>query len=134
VVAVDRPSSIRLAEALYRAPEVEYIEADLAKDDLPEGPFDVAVMTDVYEHLEEEAGERLLGQIRERLSDFGLLVFSIPLAEGKDRNPRHVRTFKTAEDVLDEVGSHLAPGQAAVFIRIGSIAGQVKGTYQPCAF
>ena len=110
VVALDREPALGIAQALYHTPDVEYVEADLMDCDLPEGPFDVVAMTEVYEHLPEDVGLRVVGQIAERLAEGGRLVMSVPFEAEEYGNQYHARHFRGAEDVLCEVSERLSVG------------------------
>ena len=124
VVAIDKRPAIDIARHLYPTPGVEYFEVDLREGELPEGPFDVVAMTDVYEHLDEETGTRVMEQVRECLTDDGRLIVSAPVACDSSPgvpNPYHLRTFPDSRAIVDELRSHLRLGQHVQFVRIGDI-------------
>jgi ubiquinone/menaquinone biosynthesis C-methylase UbiE len=64
------PKMIEIARR--RHPDVELLVADVEEDDLPEGPFDFIVLSEVIGHLDDI--ERALGRLRPLLSATGRLV------------------------------------------------------------
>ena len=133
VVAVDRPPSIAIARSLYYAPGVEYVDLDFTEGPLPAGEFDVAVLTEVYEHLEEALGRKVIREISDRLRPDGRLFMSVPLLsrgpeQAAERFRYHVRDFADEAAVLTEVAEGLAPGQTVGLVFMKEITGSMVGT------
>jgi SAM-dependent methyltransferase len=56
VVGIDfDPSMLEFARTRFSRPELTFLDADAASD-LPEGPFDVVVLSNVLEHVEDRVG------------------------------------------------------------------------------
>lgn len=84
VVGVDRDeANLSMARALHAHPSVTYARAD-ATTDLPEGPFDVVVLSNVIEHLTERGA--FLAGLRRRTGAKRILVRA-PLFERDWRVP-----------------------------------------------
>ncbi|HUT75453.1 MAG TPA: class I SAM-dependent methyltransferase [Armatimonadota bacterium] len=136
VVAVDRPPAIDIARSLYYSPGVEYWSQDFVEEALPEGEFDVAVLTEVYEHLPEAVGHKVVGEIAARLRPEGRLYMSVPLlSRGEQQASKnfanHCRDWADEEAVLDEVAGMLSAGQTVGLVFLASIVatkGGCKGT------
>lgn len=131
VVAVDRPPAIEIARCAYYTPGVEYYAGDFADHSLPEGPFDLATMIDVYEHLPEDVGWRILDELSARLRPDGRFLISVPLMSRggyAKNNAYHLREFADEPTVLQEVATHLAQGQSVRFVTTKYLSDPVRGT------
>lgn len=131
VVAIDKRPAIHVAQHLYWAPGVEYLQTDLNKDPLPDGSFDLVTCTDVYEHLNERRGLHVIDMIRERLTEEGRLVMSVPFGcEGPDGGHFHLRKFQEYEELTTEVSARLLPSQRVIVIRGWGVAAKANGTME----
>ena len=80
------PDMLRRARAKFgQFPNVEFRELDLLADPLPEGPFDLVVSTNAFEHLPDasEVAEKALGRLLP--GRWALLVFLADIGRGHNR-------------------------------------------------
>ena len=132
VVAVDRPPAIDIAHFGYPTPGVEYVACEFTTDALPRGQFDLVAFTEVYEHLDEALGHRVIEQVAERLRPCGRLLMSVPLLS---RGPRqaaanfrhHVRDFTDEAAVLGEVADILRVGQSVALVSMQGVGESIEG-------
>ncbi|MEM7607844.1 MAG: class I SAM-dependent methyltransferase [Myxococcota bacterium] len=99
-------------DILYTDEQLEELRAALPKvhfvRDQPDGPFDVALMLDVLEHVEDDDG--FLAGVRDRLQPGGLAVVSVPawpaLFSEHDVFLQHHRRYRPGEarDLMERGG------------------------------
>jgi len=106
-------------DALYTDEDLESLRRDAPNPlsftaDIPDGPFDLALLLDVLEHVEED--RPFLEALHERIALGGTLLFSVPawplLFSQHDFNLRHFRRYtpKSARRVLDAGGFEIVRG------------------------
>ncbi len=121
VVTIDLEKSTRMAELLYPCPGITRIVADVSSN-LPVSvyeyaPYDIVVMTEVYEHISEEQGIAALSSLAQLAADDAKFIVSCPIHEcGEDPNHFHVRVFRSVEEVEDEFSRYIKGTQSFVFV------------------
>ena len=78
VLAVDiSAENLRMAEALFPDPRIEYRKVDVTREPL-DGRFDVIALPDVYEHIPVASRPALHARFNELLTEGGRILFTIP--------------------------------------------------------
>lgn len=78
ILALDISSSaLQIARAICSHPRIKYREADILKESI-EGPWEIIVLPDVYEHIQLECRTILHKIISRLLSDNGRLLLTCP--------------------------------------------------------
>lgn len=124
VVAIDRGDSHWLADALYPCPGVIRVVADIQDEldpvVLEHSPYDVVVMTDVYEHVAEADSLQACANIDRVTTDDAIIALSTPIClDGGDPNPFHLRVFRSKDEAISEVQSRLSGNKRVVWGRTG---------------
>jgi SAM-dependent methyltransferase len=107
VIACDfDPTAIRTARAKNKAPNVEYILADI-RTQMPAGTFDNIVWDAAIEHFTPEEIEAVLTNVKERLGDHGILsgYTLVESPEGKALS-HHEYEFEDKQDLLRFLTPH----------------------------
>jgi cyclopropane fatty-acyl-phospholipid synthase-like methyltransferase len=100
VTGVDSSSrAIGLARAM--APEAEFVAGDIAASDIAPGPFEIATLIEVLEHVPPEKTPRFAKAISQRLSPQGRLIVTVPTPVSGAQS-KHYRHFdqERLEDAL----------------------------------
>jgi 2-polyprenyl-3-methyl-5-hydroxy-6-metoxy-1,4-benzoquinol methylase len=93
VVGVDH-NEAKIALARQRHPHVRFLAADIRDLEVTLG-YDSVVLSEVLEHVEEQAGDAILAKAWELVATGGRLVVSVP-HEDCVPHPNHVREFDRA--------------------------------------
>lgn len=79
VIAIDVSlPALEYARSYYAAPNLEFHQGDVQDLPLPDSSVDVVTCFEVFEHLNEEQGERMLSEFVRVLTSKGCLVISTP--------------------------------------------------------
>ena len=124
VVAIDRGDAHWVADRFYPCPGVyrvvASIEDDLSDIVLSHAPYDVVAMTEVYEHISEDASERACANIDRVTADDAVVAITVPVwPVGDDPNPHHLRTFRSKEEAIVEIQDRLSGNKRVVWARTG---------------
>jgi ubiquinone/menaquinone biosynthesis C-methylase UbiE len=100
VIGVDsEPRAIAKARSLF--PDLEFVEADVAKLPFGDESFDKAVAGDLVEHLDDQAFTKMLDEVRRVLAREGALSVYTP-------NPRHpIERLKARNLILAQNPTHI---------------------------
>jgi len=92
VVGVDW--AVSPAQKLF--PDLQFIEADIASEDIP-GKYDLVVSSELYEHLDSEGQTTFLKKVSNLLHEDGFLILTTP------NRPIHEVFVKDFKDLVDEM-------------------------------
>jgi SAM-dependent methyltransferase len=100
VVGVDsEPLAIETARSLF--PELEFVQADVAKLPFADASFDKAVAADLVEHLDDETFAGMLAEVHRVLVPGGTLSIYTP-------NPKHlIERLKSRDLILAQNPTHI---------------------------
>lgn len=104
VVGVDKNSE-KIEQARRRYPDIEFIDANILSLSLSDKSFDTVVLSEVLEHVPEEAGDQMLSTAWGFVASGGRLVVSVP-NEDCVPHPNHLREFdqKSLTRLLGQFG------------------------------
>jgi len=102
VVACDfDPKAIGTANRKNNAPNVKFVLADI-RSDMPQGSFDNIVWDAAIEHFTEEEIDKILNDIKSRLTEHGVLsgYTIVEKQDGTKSLSEHEYEFKSKEDLM----------------------------------
>ncbi len=104
VVGVDKNLE-KIGQARKRYPHIEFIEADILSLPHAGKSYDTVVLSEVLEHVSEEAGDRMLSTAWSFVAPGGRLIVSVP-NEDCVPHANHIREFdqKSLKRLLDRLG------------------------------
>ena len=102
VIACDfDPKAIRTANNKNKAPNINFVLADI-RTDMPQGVFENIVWDAAIEHFTEEEIDKILKDIKDRLTDDGVLsgYTLVEKQDGTKSLDEHEYEFKNKEDLM----------------------------------
>jgi SAM-dependent methyltransferase len=102
VIACDfDPKAIKTAKKKNHAPNIEFLLADI-RTDMPEGKFENIIWDGAIEHFAPDEIVKILGDIKSRLTDHGVLsgYTILERSGGRKALSHHEYEFKSKEDLL----------------------------------
>jgi 2-polyprenyl-3-methyl-5-hydroxy-6-metoxy-1,4-benzoquinol methylase len=111
------PSADAISFAKQKAPSVHIIETTFPSSDIPSDTYDVVVMLDVLEHLDDDRAG--LAEVRRVLKPGGVLLVTVPafafLWSGHDELAHHHRRYRRGELVRKFVSAGLTPTKTSYY-------------------